>query len=582
MPDPSQMSPGMLLDPSDYVTAQRKQMLAQALMQQAMTPSNPQSVGGVTPRVSPLSVIARMAEGYMSRKAMDQGSAAQQRLMQAMISRYAPGGQQTSSGTPLQMAPQGDPNEVGPQPMVQRNPGQSLAQTIQQSRPQYSPTNPLNPQGMDPIDLMQMSPAERQKYQLGPESVQLGRYAGVAPQDAARAAYNKANAIDTRPGGMIMLPDGTQIRNPTLPTGMQPDGYDAQGKVTSASGIPGVVPYQGALTGIETGAREANTPQTIPIKGGGSTFGYPGDVHGVGLPPSLRQGAAGAQAAPPNSTPQYFAGNQPPAPAPGAMPNRFASAGAAAAPPTAPVAPTGQADPFAGAPKVPSYSGMGAPTNTDAVVQKARGEEHVALFKQYGAESAAADQQLLRIQEAQKALAAGINAGPASQAITHMEGYLHQLMPKLFAGDAATNTQVFNKNAVNNAIIGAKSLYGPRMTSSEVMLQKNEANPSAEMTSQAISYLLNQQAIVAQYNKQRNSDYQSYVASGHDPLQFEGWYSANKPVQQFALQRDTARQVQLAADRGAQVPEEAFRRLNANPALKAGFQKQYGYIPDGY
>ena len=216
-------------------------------------------------------------------------------------------------------------------------------------------------------------------------------------------------------------------------------------------------------------------------------------------------------------------------------------------------------------------------------MQEARAKHQVELYQKYGGESDLADATLSRIGEAQKALA-GSNAGPLSSSMTHFQGILHQLVPSVFSGEAATNSQIANKNMVTIALNGAKGIYGPRMTSSEVMLQKNEASPSTEQTREAAQYLLKQQAIIAQYNKKRADDYQKYVEAGHDPLRFEGYYSNNPKtsLQTFGLQHDSERQVQLAKDRGITVPQAAFDRLTQNGALKPDFQAKYGYAPDGY
>ena len=315
MPDPTSVPLGV--DPSqyaDYFKAQRQAALAQALMQSALTPpqvENPQAVHGlyVQPRVGAVSALSKLAEALVGKKLTDQSLNSQAQLAQTLNQPYVPGGQQTSPGTPLQAVPPtatpgqtNDPNEQGPTPLIARNPGQSLAQTVQQTQPQYSPPNPRNPMGLPADVVRQMAmtnPAEYAKMLLGPEAVQIGRIAGVDPRTAATAAYNKANGISLRGGEMVQLPDGRVIRNPTLATGEMPL-TDAQGNITGTYTLPGHVADQAALAGAVEGAKNVNTPhyEPDPFRPGQFTAAYPP------TPPALAnapQGAAGAQARTPQA-----------------------------------------------------------------------------------------------------------------------------------------------------------------------------------------------------------------------------------------------------------------------------------------
>lgn len=581
MADPSALSsipPGV--DPSDWIKTQRQLSLSQALQNMALTPvqndlQQPQGGGKYyqAARVGKVAALSKLADALMANKGFtgqvlpgvgDPGTGGALGAMGRQYSQaqqaFQPGGQiQPTGQTAITAGPQGD--AAGPVP-APRTP--VYAQT---------PQNPRNPQGLPPdvmLRLYQSDPAKYAAMVAGPENVQTGQFAGMSRQDAAQAVFNKQNAIDLRSGGMVRLPNGQMIRAPNLPPGYEPE-FDAQGNLSGTHPSPGLIPGEAQREGAVTAARNANTLETVPTQAGGSRVGWGGDV--LGPPPAARpappsngpapapQGPPAAAAAPPSSKPNYFPTQGPP-------------------PPAAPAAPAGP-DPFPDAPKAPTYSGLGAPSSQDAVLQKARAEHQVSLYQKYGGESDLADATLSRIGEAQKALA-GSNAGPLSAGMTHFQGILHQLVPSVFSGDAATNSQIANKNMVTIALNGAKGIYGPRMTSSEVMLQKNEASPSTEQTREAASYLLKQQAIIAQYNKQRSNDYQSYIQAGHDPLRFEGYYSANHGLQQFALQHDPERQSQLAKDRGMTIPPAAFDKLNQNKQLTPFFQQKYGYIPDGF
>src|SRR5579862_1247264 len=110
MPDISNVPPGV--PPEDYqsfITAQRRQMLANALMQASMQPvqaPETQPVKGlyVQPRVGIGQVAGKLAEALLGGKASQKALQSQIELQQSLNSAYAPGGQQTSPGVPLQPA----------------------------------------------------------------------------------------------------------------------------------------------------------------------------------------------------------------------------------------------------------------------------------------------------------------------------------------------------------------------------------------------------------------------------------------------------------------------------------------------
>ncbi len=556
-------------DVSEAIKAQRQLALAQALQQMAMTPANQelqQPAGGgkyyQAARVGPISAVSKIAQALMAKRgfnaALPQMASVYQRAQQA----FAPGGQSMGS-VPLQAPQNSNPNEQTVQPAIQRLPGASLEQTLQAANPGVTPQNPLNPTGLPALAIMRLYEKDPGKYaallQGTPEWQNALRASGGDPRQATalmHAEMVKKGSINMRGGETALIPNEqggfTTRRAPNLPSGYEPL-YDAQGNYVDARLPSGILAGETQKAGSEAAARQANELHTLPTQGGGSQISWGADIGGG--PPAARPAAR---------VPQYF----PPVHQSG--PVNLAGGGVSR-----------PDDPFPDAPRTPTYSGLGAPNAQDAILQKARAERHVAQFEKYGAESDLADATLTRIGEAQKALA-GSNAGPMSHEMTKVQATLHQMFPSIFDGEAATNTQIANKNMVTIALNGAKGIYGPRMTSSEVMLQKNEASPSTEQTREAASYLLKQQAIISQYNKKRAADYQAYVEHGHDPLKFEGWYSAHHSLQNFALQHDSERQSQLAKDRGINVPAAAFDRLTQRPELKEGFKRQFGYLPEGY
>jgi hypothetical protein len=565
------------VDPSDWFNVQRRMQLAGALQQQAMTPVQNElqqpSGGGryyQAARVGPLSAASKLVEALMARRGFQQTMPQMGSIYGRAAQAFAPGGQE-NPGIPLQSAQNtANPGEQTVQPAIQRLPGASLDQTVQAAQPSTTPVNPLNPQGLPGLAVMRLYEQDPAKYasmlQGTPEWQNAIRAAGGDSSLAMQLMRNemaKKGMIELRSGGMTYDPATHKYyRAPNLPSGFEPE-LDAQGNLVGTHPAPGLIPGQAAMTGAEAAARQANELHTLPTQGGGSTVTWGADVGGG--PPALRGAPAAGPAGPARRpVPQYFPNGANPSSNPAQAGNS-----------------PGRNDPFPDAPRSPTYSGMGAPSEQDKVFQKARADKQVELYSKYGGESDLADQQLVRIAEAQKALA-GSNMGPLSEKMTETQAVLHQLFPSMFSGEAATNTMLANKNLVNNALIGAKGIYGPRMTSSEVMLQKSQASPSTEQTREAAAYLLKQQAIVAAYNKKRSDDYQAYVDHGHDPLKFEGWYSVHHSLQNYALQHDPERQALLAKDRGMNVPTAAFDRLTQHPELKEGFKRQFGYLPEGY
>ncbi len=559
MSDPSSLSsipPGV--DAAQWLKAQRQMALAQTLQGFALTPAQDdlrQPAGGgkyyQAARVGKLSVLSKLAEAMMAKRGFDQALPAMQQQYSQGMQAFAPGNQETP-GTPLQaQAPPMDANQQSVQPALQRAPGQSFEQTVQGSQPSRTPINPYNPQGLPPAVMMRLYQSDPAKYAsmiAGPEAVQLGQAAGIPRQQAAQAAFAKSNSISARAGEDVMIPDGkggyTHVRNPVLSAGEAPV-TDAQGNVVGVQGLPGHLPYQTALTGAETGAREQNTPRMIPQGGGVEALGYPP------TPPALRQ---------PGQPPkQYFGGSPPQSPMP-------------QPPPSARAAPTqGQASQglWSDIPKlsVPNTPGQ----TTDAFHQqllKESASKHAELVNKYGQEADLSDQKMQYNAQAMKALP-GAEVGPLSDWLTtHRQGLVEAGIPASMIPGSGTVTPTLelNKYLKNTALQGARAIYGARMTQTEVKLQTDEMSPSAHMTRDAIASLMQQDNIRNGYAKQRSNDYSQYVQQGGDPMQFERWYASKRPLTRYAAQYTT--------------PKSATDRLQQNPSLLPDFKAKYGWDPN--
>ncbi len=554
MADPSQLPPGV--DPSDWFAAQRQQQLSDILTQSAFADPTPhQPAGGgkyyQAARTGPISALSKLAEAMMAKKAFSKSAQMNAANYANALQAFTPEGGQTP-GASLQAAPPAaDPTQQSVQPALQRAPGQSFDQTVQGSQPQQRPTNPYNPQGLPPSVMMRLYQSDPGKYAslvAGPESVQLGKMAGMQGQQAAQAAFAKGNSLDARPGGDILIPDGkggyTHIRNPSLATGEVPT-FDQLGNITGTQMLPGHIANQAALQGAETGAREQNTPRMIPQGGGVEKLGYPP------TPPSLQQPGA----------PQgrYF--GKPPTPP---MP---AAPGPGGAPPAPTSAPPGEPW-LSGVPKLAVPNTPGETTDTfHQTLLKDAATRHSALTEKFGNEADLADQKMQYNNQAMKYLGSA-ETGPSSNWLTeHRANLLEWGVPKGLIPNSGTVTPTMelNKNLKQSALQGARSIFGSRMTQMEVKLQHDELSPSTSMTKDAIASLIQQDNIKAGYAKQRANDYGKYVQSGGDPMQFERYYATKRPLSRFAAQYTT--------------PPAAIDRVTKNPALLDDFKTKFGWDP---
>lgn len=502
------------LDPSQYpayLDLQKKQMIASALMgafqQTNQTPADWDSMR-VVPRRSILQNVASLATALGAGKAQRGAFDAQQNYLKGL---FAP---QTSSAAP--QAPSDQPATSQPPPLLAR-PDQPATSTA--ATPQQDPDAMLLIPGDRARSQMFLQMMGQQEYakalatRMSPTDLQKTLSAAGVPIEQQRAALlanvQKQNYIapvgGARPGTVAFNPLNGQ------PLFAQPDvgrnvnlTPDAQGNV-SVSPIPGNAAAQSALTAADTAAKVTNTPQTFPTAGGGSTVGYPGDV--LGAPPAQRNGAQAPRVATPSFAPSTT--SAPSQPLQGA---------------------------WASMPKLAVSRAIGAPDAFTEGRLKAAGEKDATLSSQLGNEAALADQQLEYSREARGALQTA-DTGPLSEWLTRHRSALIELgVPEglIPQSGSVVPTLELNKALKNAALQGARTIYGPRMTQTEVKLQTEEMSPSASMMSDAIASLMKQNDVRSLYAKQRAEDYGKYVQNGGDPLRFESWYSTKFPLATFA------------------------------------------------
>lgn len=511
MPDMTAIQPPYL-DPSQYpayLDLQRKQMLAQALMQGSQqmnqTPQDWNSMR-VVPRRSALSAITPILTAALAGKAQKGLANSQNTYFQGLMG--GGGSAPTSASAPPAQMPPSAPSQSPVAPLKAEMPPVTPA-----PNPNLLTGEPRTSQML----LTLMGPQEYGKALAGryapTDLAKTLTAAGIQEgtpefQQAMLAAAKKqtTNVENVRPGGTVFdVNAGKPIFN--APQNGQQITYGPDGQPT-VSLLPGATQAAAAMTGAETGAKTSNTPAVIPTGGGGSTYGYPSDV--LGAPPGLR--------------------------APGATPGGR-QAPRVGQPSTVPsLTPTGTG--WASMPKLPISSSIGAPDAFTEGRLKAAGAKDAELSSQYGQEANLADQKMQYNTDA-RAVLGSAEVGPASEWLTENRSRLKEwgVPESLIPGsDKVTPTLELNKVLKQSALQGARQVFGSRMTQNEVQLQTEKLSPSPEMTKEAILSLLKQDDIKQAYAKQRADDYGKYISNHGDPLKFESWYSKNFPLTEFAKQ----------------------------------------------
>jgi hypothetical protein len=594
------------VDPAQWAAYQRQQMIAQALTQTAITPpQEAATVGPIRSRLSPLQPVTNLVAALMARKAMDKSTQMGADVYGRALQQFGAPGQPEPSdaGAPPPSAassagspPPAAPASVGPPPGAapQMPPAASggappEAAPMGGGGPGVGPaaggggSSPMNPVGLPPALAFQMWMKDPSKYGELIAGTPEWRNAlqatnGNVPmaQRMLYAQLQKSGAIDLRASGEALIPDGrggyTRIRNPNLPQGVEPV-YGPNGEIRGASMIPGVPEAEETMSGAGARGKAENSINTLPT-------GVPGQTReqfGLGGIP----GAPGAAGAPGGGTgrpvPQYFPPTGPSG-APGGGPG---------GPPGLPGGPTGGAsgpDWWPGMPRVQNQEHIGYTAGDyQEKLADLRAKKAGDYITQFGLESDTADQKLEYSAELLRNLPQAFT-GPQAQSATGFWNAVAQIpgirdLPGIKdATHDAAGTNIAVKNLVNQAIQGARAIYGPRMAQSEVMLQKNEASPSITMGMQAILALQRQEDAKSAYFVQRKQDFDNFMAQGGDPLRFEGAYQHRFPLASFASQY-AARNAPVYQVPKEVAPPAMVQHLVAHPETRNDFVARYGYLP---
>jgi hypothetical protein len=315
MPDSGIQPP--YLDPSQYpayIDLQRKQMLAQALMQNtqqsAQTPQDWNSMR-LVPKRSALSNVSTLASALMAGGANRGALKAQQNYFQGMMGggqppAAAPQAPPISPPTPGILPPNGVEGSQGPPGPAAPPPGQPAAPPsglLPPQPPQAARPNPMIIPGMSPQQaqgiLTMAGPQEYGKAlmaQYAPTDMEkMLNAAGIQDPGLRRQimqqAVGKANyiaPIEQRPGAIERDPLTNQVigQNPSAPTGGV-NFYDKGGNLTGQGLAPGAASAISSSSAADTAGKVSQTPLEAGVDAAGRK------VYEFPTPPAVASGATG-------------------------------------------------------------------------------------------------------------------------------------------------------------------------------------------------------------------------------------------------------------------------------------------------
>lgn len=458
---------------------QRKQALAQALMQQGMAPAEIPAYPGA--KLSPMAgvnkVIQALGGAYLGNQVGQDLTSLGQQQYGALLNMFGAGNQGQAAN------PQVDPNappdtENGFTPPNGGN-----------GAPQASPTGGgslripgLNPQAAAMAYLL--NPDEYTKAALAQysptEATKMAMAAGQNPAEANAAALTKANylqPLESRPGSIIRDPLTLQPRafNPHVPEGGVPL-FDASGNVVKLGLMPGATDVEGAMSGAKASGPARYQMNTL----------Y--DATGKPLPPvstyDLVNGNPSASSSPqPNAAPApkatgAFAGYTPP---------NAGSRGTLVQPPGAVKAAEGQV------------------TQNLGYIDKMRSDANNA------------SQNVMTYDE-MRDLAKGFTPGGGADQYYKINNSLARFLPegmRAKTGDIS-NYQTFSKFAIQVAAAQRSSLGGTADNTLQTLLH---ANPNPNMQGQTINNVLSylKGGELAKMGKQAAFDQWSAMNPGNGP-----------------------------------------------------------------
>jgi hypothetical protein len=413
----------------------------------------------------------------------------------------------------------------------------------------------MNPNRLPWQYAMEAAQKDPLKTFVGPDAWQTQlKEAGGNEELARRLALAKgikAGTLELRAGGEagIPMPDGT-IKWIKVPSLLPGEDYqrDAQGNIISAGLLPGHAAAAEAAAGAAEQGKVTHQINTLPTTGGGNmpVYGVPASIpgspnapapHAVAPPPGAAPGAAPYQPKLPAVAP----------PSPAAPPN--------AREPTPPGVTPGI---WSKVPTRPNTTGFGVDPYVEHKVGK-MADKDAELSDKYGSEADLADQRIAFNNEALKVLG-GSNTGPLSEQINHLAAKAHELgINAPWIPDEATvnNSAELKKFLLRNPLLSLKPTFGGRPAASEFQVLANDASPSPQMLSGAISRLVQLDTQAAGFSKQRATDYGYYHDHLHgDPQRFESYYANRVPFAKWLNDNPNGRAGEAHVEAGASKDEK--------------------------
>ncbi len=482
----AQMNPMMLGgDPSsyaDYLDAQRRAALAQALTQQSMTPVQPYSSAGryVVP-MSPWQGIAQLVQGVAGRMQANKSNQELAKALagqQAYYDKMAGGilGQQDSA------VPAGNAAS-GAAPVTQSS---GATSGVAQGAP---PVQGGDMQ-MRRILALQLSQG---KYELAdeifksrlPTELMKNAYAAangdaVLANKLLRAQVEKAGTLELRPGGTSKGPNGEMFTAPE--NGMQTT-WGPNGPTVSA--VPGYADTASNIEGAKTRAKELNTIRDVVTASGAHVPMFGSQAVGMGGGGQFPRATGGASGA----------GNS--------------------------------ADPWSDMPKRYTGTGIGQSSFDQKMADK-QAESAYALSTKYGDQADAANQRIATNNESLRLLDKVVDTGFGATKLETVRNILGVAFPK--QAETAANDQELTKLLSVSALQKGRQMFGSRFTQGEVGIMLNKANPSPAMQKLAIQTLLDLDNQQSAYQIKQGNDFGEYMQRGGEPTRFESWYAHKFPL----------------------------------------------------
>ncbi len=309
------------------------------------------------------------------------------------------------------------------------------------------------------------------------------------------------------------------------------------------------------------GDHTALAPTIAAVRDGKPAPGLTQEQHDAAIAQAQRQSAVPPPAGAPAGAPAAAPGVPPPAaraPTPAATPAQIAQATLARIPPAERgnyTDPTYQLP--AQGPVRPGVSVAPEVQEQRTAVAKAATE----LLQEQGMNAKAAGQALRYYTLAQDVINSGnVTTGWGQEKLNSTAAALQKFgVPTSWLGDPSKSAELV-KALTNAGLQSLKSTYGGKVTQSEVFLNLEHANPSADMPMPALRQLINDQVDGLKYDLATAQRARPYLATGNDPRSFDTWNQTKYPREQVAVSPQSRPGSSNAPTAAAAMPDPALNK----------------------